>query len=61
MRRGERWWIRELERRERAHASERAELVATICRLAGQPVPDEWRPPAPTPEPDTDREVLEEV
>ena len=38
-RRGERWWVRELERVNREHAAERAELVATICRLAGKPEP----------------------
>lgn len=33
-----RWYARELERRERAWATERAELVTTICRLAGKGV-----------------------
>lgn len=42
-----RWFLRELERRERAWETERRMLVETICRLAGQPVApsemDEWR------------------
>ena len=32
-----RWLLRELERRERAWEAERARLIETICRLAGQP------------------------
>lgn len=41
------WFLRELERRERAWEQERAQLIETICRLAGQPTEptpmDEWR------------------
>lgn len=32
------WFVRELERRERAWAAERAQLVATICHLADRPI-----------------------
>jgi hypothetical protein len=39
MLRSVRWYARELERRERAWAAERGELVATICRLAGKGLP----------------------
>ena len=35
--RRDRWWIREIERINRAHAAERAELISTISRLAGKP------------------------
>jgi hypothetical protein len=50
--RRDRWWNREIERRERAWAAERAELIATICHLSGKPlrVP---QPPAAEPEPRT--------
>lgn len=41
------WFLHELERRERAWEAERLMLLETICRLAGQPVAptemDEWR------------------
>lgn len=49
--RRDRWWVREIERINRAHQAERAELVATIAHLARQPLPDlGWQQP-PTPEP----------
>lgn len=35
-----RYWMRELTRREAAWSRERQELVATICFLAGKPLPD---------------------
>lgn len=55
------WFIRELERTNRAHAAERAELIATISRLAGKPAPDPWQPPA-APAPDDKRgEILEDA
>lgn len=38
-RRADKWWVREIERINRAHAEERAELVATIAHLARQPLP----------------------
>jgi hypothetical protein len=54
--RRDRWWNREIERRERAWATERAELVATICRLASiRAAGDDYvSEPDPEPEPDTD-------
>lgn len=44
--------LRTLERREQAWATERAELIATICRLAGKGLPatpSEQRPADATP------------
>lgn len=38
--RRDKWWLRELERINREHREERAELIATIAHLAGQPLPD---------------------
>lgn len=35
------WYLREITRREAAWSEERARLVATICHLAGKPLPDE--------------------
>jgi hypothetical protein len=43
----DRWWIREIERRERDWAAERAQLVTTICRLAGKGLPAEPVEPRP--------------
>lgn len=35
--RSTRWYARELARREQTWAVERAQLISTICRLAGNP------------------------
>ena len=52
------WYMRELERRDRAHAAERAELIKTICHLTGRPLP-EIEPPVkpfdPTTAPDAEK------
>lgn len=48
--RRDKWWNREIEKMRREHAQERAELIATISRLAGKPVPTE-RVTAPKTEP----------
>lgn len=50
MLRRERWWVRELERRERAWEAERAQLVATVCHLAGKPLPTVAEPEPAEPE-----------
>lgn len=52
--RRDKWWHREIERMRREHAAERTELLETISRLAGKPVPI---PYAPEPEPDDDEET----
>lgn len=60
--RRDRWWHRELDRVRREHAAERAQLVATICRLAGNPEPDTAvRPTAPPAAPAEPAEILEEA
>lgn len=60
--RGDKWWVREIERMNRAHAADRAELVATICRLSGKPMPDAWQPTVrPAVVQDPDRQILEEA
>lgn len=46
------WYLRDLERKERAWAAERTQLIATICRLANRPDADPGytepaEPPAP--------------
>lgn len=58
--RRDKWWTREIERQGRAHAAERAawdteraELIATICRLADKPVYADDRPQPDEPESDT--------
>ena len=54
--RREKWWVREIERMNRAHAADRADLVATICHLSGKPLPVESAP-EPSPERDDDWEA----
>lgn len=53
MLRRDKWWIREIERINRAHAEERTVLIDTIARLAGKPAPDPWTAPVEEPEPPT--------
>lgn len=35
----DKWWVREIERINRQHAAERAELLAVVAHLAGRPLP----------------------
>lgn len=44
MMRREKWWVREIERINRAHAEERGRLIDAIAHLAGKPLP---KPPEP--------------
>lgn len=37
--RRDKWWHREIEKLRREHAAREAELISTICRLAGNPQP----------------------
>ena len=39
-RRTEKWWVREIERLQRAHRDERAELIQALAHLSGRPLPD---------------------
>lgn len=62
MLRRDKWWHREIEKIRREHAAREAQLIATICRLAGNPEPE----PAPArpvvaPQPDSHAEILEEA
>jgi hypothetical protein len=57
--RREKWWVRELERRERAWQVERASLVKTICHLAGKPLPvDSPLDVEPVPDPDWEADLV---
>lgn len=38
--RTEKWWVREIERIQRAHREERAELIQAIAHLSGRPLPE---------------------
>jgi hypothetical protein len=39
-RRSDKWWVREIERINRAHEAERAQLIATIAHLSDRPLPE---------------------
>jgi hypothetical protein len=39
VRRRDKWWHREIEKIRRENAAREADLIATICRLAGKPAP----------------------
>lgn len=41
MLRRDKWWIREIERINRQHAAERAQLLAVVAHLAGRPLPQQ--------------------
>lgn len=52
--------LRTLERERIAHAAERAQLIDTICRLAGKPPqPDGWQPQPVPDDPDRGRFVAD--
>lgn len=38
--RRDKWWVREIERIQRAHREERAELIRAIAHLSDRPLPD---------------------
>jgi hypothetical protein len=55
VRRSDKWWHREIEKIRRDAANREAELIATICHLAGKPLPADTEP---EPEPVEDEIAL---
>lgn len=50
MRRGDRWWVREIERINRVHAEQVSQLIAALAHANGRPLPDTTaRPAVPVP------------
>lgn len=49
MLRRDRWWVREIERINRAHAEQTAQLVAALAHANGRPLPDSTPRPAAVP------------